>query len=78
MVNNHKKYSSVPDLPNVECRSNEYADCYRVNYGASRGWREFDSEADANQDLVFFIESRVHALSREMFELCRLGRKLSK
>ena len=79
MVSNHfQNMPMKPDLPYVECRSNEHADCFRVHYGVALGWRDFDADYLADADLVNFIDARVAKMAHEMFELTRLKRKVMK
>ena len=74
-MKNHHTTEGPPALPRV---AHLLDACYRVDYGPSRGWREFTTRVEAEQDLVNFIDMRINSLSRELFELCRLKRKVLK
>ena len=72
MVNNFKKKNDKPVLPYIS----EVAGGWQVNYAPSEGWRMIANKADAEQDLVNYIDYRVAKMAREMFELTRLKRKV--
>lgn len=58
------------DLPSL--------DGCKLDYGAARGWQRFDSEQQAQQAMLDFLNQRIHSTARQLDKLCQLQRKLLK
>lgn len=64
------------DIPEVSYHGD--SNRYRVNYGHSRGYANYDTKRQANKVLSEHLDDRIHTLAHELEALCKLQRKTLK